>query len=190
MKKVIQITMILAIAALSYFLYESIAKPIRFAEEKARRYEQVIQRLKDIRTAQIVYKDVYGNFTASFDTLIKFIKNDSLPLIRAIGEVPDTLTEAKAVELGLVIRDTIRINVYDSLIRMEDVALGKKYALDSIRFVPFTSSEFQMAIGEIETGSKVKVKVFEVFDTAPFDPEDVMQVGSLVEATNHAGNWE
>ena len=177
MKKVIQIVLVLAILALTYFLYESIAEPIRFNKEKKRRYEHVIQRLKDIRTCQIAYKDVYGDYTDSFDTLINFVRHDSLPLIRAIGDVPDTLTEAKAVEMGIVIRDTIKINVYDSLIRMEDVALGNKYPLDSLRRVPFANADFKLGKGEIETGSKVKVKVFEAVDTAPFDPEEDLQEG-------------
>jgi hypothetical protein len=182
-KKIVQIALALGIIVMGYFLYESIAKPIRFKAEKEKRYAIVIDKLKDIRTLQIAYKDVNGNFTASFDSLIHFVKFDSLPLIRAIGDVPDTLTEEQAIAKGLVTRETVKISVLDSLFK-------KNYSIDSIAYVPFTKSKFKMGIGEIETGSKIKVKVFEVIDTEPFDPNQILQVGSLTEANNNAGNWE
>lgn len=182
-KRIIQIALSIGIIVMAYLLFESIAKPIRFKAEKEKRYAVVIDRLKDIRTLQVAYKDVYGNFTESFDTLIHFVKFDSLPLIKAIGFVPDTLTEEKAVEMGLVTRETIKISVSDSLFK-------KNYSIDSIAYVPFTKSKFKMGIGEIETGSKIKVKVFEVVDTEPFDASQILKVGSLTEANGNAGNWE
>lgn len=184
MKLAIQSILIIAVLVLGYFLYESIATPIRFEKEKTKRYAKVIDRLKDIRNAQIAFKDVYGRYTGDFDTLISFLKNDSLPVVRAIGNVPDTMTEKQALELKLIIRDTIRIPVRDTL------CVVYNYPIDSIRFVPFTSTPFKMKAGEIETGSKVVVKVFEAVDAAPFDPTKVLQVGSVTEANNNAGNWE
>ena len=114
MKKIIQIVLAITIVVLAYFIWESIQAPIRFNKEKDIRYEATIQKLRDIRTAQIAYKDEYGKFTASFDTLIDFIKNDSMKLIRAEGALSDDLlaqgwTEAIAVQEGLIKRDTIRI---------------------------------------------------------------------------------
>jgi hypothetical protein len=40
------------------------------------------------------------------------------------------------------------------------------------------------------TGSGVNVKVFEAYDSQPFDKWDTLKVGSLTEANNGAGNWE
>ena len=182
-KRIIQVVLTVAIIGLLYFCYESIATPIRFQKEKARRYNQVIERLKDIRKAQLAYNEKYGLYTASFDTLINFVKNDSLPIVMAIGNVPDTLTEEQAVKMNLVTRDTILISVIDTL-------FGKAYPVDSIKYVPFTNGAiFKMAVGEVQTGSGVAVKVFEAKDSKPFDPSQVMAVGSLTEATT-AGNWE
>lgn len=182
MKTVIQIVLVVVILVLGYFMFESIAKPIRFEKEKKFRYSHIIERLKDIRTAQFAYKEVYGKYTGNFDTLINFLKYDSMPVVRAIGNVPDTLTEAKALELGLIIRDTIKIHLLDTL-------FGRNYALDSLKFVPFTNAQFKIQSGEIETGSNVKVKVFEVTDSKPFDPSHILKVGSMTEAIT-TGNWE
>ena len=46
--------------------------------------KKLIEQLKDIRKAQNAYKDVNNKYTGSFDTLISFIKSDSMPMIKSI----------------------------------------------------------------------------------------------------------
>ena len=119
MRKAIQILLVFLILVISYFTYESVMEPIRFKKEKKHRYSKVIQRLKDIRKAELAYKDVNHEFTGSFDTLINFVKFDSMPIVKAIGRIPDELldsiTEEEAVKKGIIIRDTIKISILDSL---------------------------------------------------------------------------
>ena len=200
MKTVIQILLAIAIVVLGYLLVDSINQPIRFKAEQTRRYDRTIQRLKDIRSAQLAYRSLYGKFTGDFDTLINFIKTDSFKVVMQIGDLDDSL----AVAQGRIIRDTLLVSVYDSL-------FGKKYPVDSMRFVPFTGGKkFEIGAGEITTGSGVKVKVFEVSvhndvllsgldrqlvinmndERIKRDQFPGLKVGSLTEATNHAGNWE
>ena len=204
MKKIIQILLAVLIIVMAYLLVESIMKPIRFKKEQTHRYAVVIQNLKDIRKAQLAYKDVYGEFTGSLDTLTNFVKYDSLKIIYKKGEIPEEMlskiTEKEAIAKGIIIRDTIRIPVLDSL-------FGKDYPVDSLRYVPFSGGkEFKMAEGEVVTGSKLKVKVFEAKVPSKWilkgldrqmiinfnDGWDYpgLKVGSLEEANNAAGNWE
>ena len=91
MKKVIQILLAVLIIVMAYLLVESIMKPIRFKKEQEHRYAVVIQNLKDIRKAQLAYKDVYGQFTGSLDTLTNFVKYDSLKIIYKKGEIPEEM---------------------------------------------------------------------------------------------------
>ncbi len=204
MKKVIEFVLFALIIVMGYLLYESIQKPIRFNKEKDIRYEATIERLKDIRRAQVAYRSRYGKYTGSFDTLIHFLKTDSFAIVKAIGEVPDTLTEKKALEQGLITRDTTFVSVKDSLFK-------KSYYIDSLQYVPYTDQKkFNLGAGTIETGSKVKVKVFEASVKNKvllkgLDEQLIvnlndrqmkitgfpgLKVGSLEEATNNAGNWE
>lgn len=204
MKTVFQIILGIAIIVLGYLLVESIMNPIRFNKEKKLRYDKTIERLIDIRTAQVAYKSQYGKYTGSFDTLIDFVKADSFKVVQAYGFVPDGYTEKQALEEGIVKRDTVRISVKDSLFVPE-------YPIEKLRYVPFTDNEqFKMDAGQIETGSQVKVEVFEVkvhnntllhgLDrqlVINFNDERQkiagyagLKVGSLEEATNNAGNWE
>ncbi len=204
MKTVIQIILLAAIIGLAYLLVISIFTPISFEKEKEIRYDVTIQRLKDIRIAQLAYKSVNQKFAGSFDTLIEFIKKDSLREIKAIGHVPDTMTEANAVKLGFVKRDTNLVSTLDSL-------FPPPYPIDSLMFVPYTNgAKFKLGATIFMTGSKVKVPVFEAkvlnkvllhgLDNQlriNLDDESInigkypgLKVGSLIEATNNAGNWE
>lgn len=210
MRTVIQILLVVAAIVLTYFIYKSIQRPIEFEKAKDARYEATVQKLKDIRKAQLAYKDVYGQFTGSFDTLINFVEHDSVRNVRAIGELTDSMIEAKisekkAIEMGLIIRDTIKMPVLESL-------FGKEYDANSLRYVPVPGepTEFHMGQTIITTGSGIKVPVFEAkahnnVILRGLDRQLVinlndqrrtnekypgLRVGSLTEANNNAGNWE
>ena len=81
MKTGIQAFLWLLCIFFSYKIYDSINKPINFNEVKYNRYYDVIDRLKEIRTAQIAFKDVNGVYSNNFDSLVNFIDNGIFTLI-------------------------------------------------------------------------------------------------------------
>jgi len=208
MKKIIQIALAVAIVVLAYLIWESIQNPIRFNKEKDTRYAATIQKLKDIRTAQNAYKDEYGKYTASFDTLINFIKTDSMKLVRAEGSISDELlamgwTEEIAAKEGIITRDTIRIAIKDTL-------FAENFNADLLWKVPFTEDDsFEMATATLRV-SNLNVFVFEakVLNDILLHGMDRqlvinlndrmknqnnfpgVKVGDVVEPNNNAGNWE
>lgn len=165
MRTVIQITLSIAIVILGFFVYESIMTPIRFNKLRAERERATIDRMLDIREAEKAYKDVKINYTANFDTLINFLRNDSFTIVKAIGEIPeDLIDETKdlrkareiALKRGLIKREFTKISVLDSL-------FGKDFPIDSLRYVPYTDKvEFFMEAGEYESSSNLIIKVLEV----------------------------
>ena len=177
-------------------------EPIDFTHEKEVRYNAAIARLKDIRTAQVAFRSENHHYTGSFDSLIAFVKNDSFRVVRQIGSLDDSA----AVAEGRVSRDTVSVCVRDSLFKRAG------FVLDSLCYVPFTNGreKFDLAAGELQTGSKVIVQVFEASVTnkvllAGLNHQEIvnlddvarqldrfpgLKVGSLKEATNNAGNWE
>ena len=58
MKKIAQIILAVVIVALVYVIYDQISTPIRFEQEMKAKKAQVIDRIKDIRTAARVQVEV------------------------------------------------------------------------------------------------------------------------------------
>lgn len=173
---ILKIALFLVIMVLAYFLVETISEPIRFEKEKAVRYAQVIERLKMIRTAQIAHRDVKGTFSDDWNELVDFIKNGELQVVKVIGNPDDSLDV-----LAGITYDTLMVSVADSFFR--------DYPIDSISYIPFTAGkQFSLQAGQVTKGN-IKVNVFQVEDTAPFDPRKVLRVGSMSDA-NLSGNWE
>ena len=73
--KLIQTVMIIGIIVLTVFIFRSIMRPEKFKMMASDRRDVVVEKLKDIRTAQIAFKNVYGKYANDFDTLIDFLKN-------------------------------------------------------------------------------------------------------------------
>lgn len=212
MKLSIQIVLAVVIAVLALWVYNSIQQPIRFQEQYDVRQKEVVNRLSTIRSAQVAYLSVKGQYTGSFDTLVSFIKTEKIPLIKMEGSISDSLleagmTEVEALKKGIIKRDTIYVSVRDSLFK------GWK-SLDSLKYVPVgkPGSKFEMAAGSIVTnaGLGVKVQVFECKvpndlyldgldkseigalndKTIKIEKYPGLRVGSLTETNNNAGNWE
>jgi len=79
--KVLTVVLLAASIGLFVYLYSSVEKVIDDREEIASKEAAVIERLKLIREAQIVFNEVNGRFTASWDSLANFIQNGRVPII-------------------------------------------------------------------------------------------------------------
>ena len=207
LKSLFLIIFALLIIVLGVFLVARIMQPINFKKERIKRENATIDRLKEIRTVQEAYKDKYGKYTASFDTLMHFIETDSFELsaFNIVGNWdPDEMSKSEAIKNGLIEKTIIKKSVKDSLFTTD-------YIIEQLRYIPYTNNkEFTMGAGEVETGSQVKVKVFEAYALYDdlfngMDRQEVInykdqrykitefdgvKVGSLTEANNNAGNWE
>ena len=94
MKTVFNVILGLCALVLIYICYTSIMGPINFEKAKKHRDAAVIARLIDIRKAQLEYRTLHDQqYTASFDSLIDFVKNQKLPFIFKQGELNDKQLE-------------------------------------------------------------------------------------------------
>lgn len=183
----------LVFAAASVFLvyrnYRSIAEVQEFNEAKSANDSKVIQGLKDLRTAQLGFRQAYGSFTGDLNTLGEFVKGGSIVMIRAVGQVPDTLTEAKALELGIIERDTINAPALDSLFRTTKALEGRLYPFDANTFTnsPASGKPWILRAGVISSSGR-NVPVFLAKDPSPLVVGDTLMVGNMEKAST-AGNW-
>ncbi|WP_274957945.1 hypothetical protein [Millionella massiliensis] len=211
MKKILlQIILLVAIGALVWWLYSLFNTPLEFERIRKEREAKVVERLKDIRTAQRAYRNKYLKFTPSFDSLIAFVKYDSLTFEHAIGSADDSL----AVAQGRVSVEKFQVAVKDTIQFISPEVLKD---VNNLRYIPGSveatgsMQQFVMDTASIETESRVVVPVFEAFAQYPtflgdldkqelinfrdyqintLNRADGLKVGSLTATTNEAGNWD
>jgi len=66
---ILNLLLIAAVAFLGWKLVNDIKGPIQFETEKNIRKSATVEKLKEIRTAQIMYKRKYGEYAGDLDTL-------------------------------------------------------------------------------------------------------------------------
>ena len=211
MKKIAQIILAVVIVALVYVVYDQISTPIRFEQEMKAKKAQVIDRIKDIRTAQRAFKSKYQRFTGSFDTLASFILNDSLELERKIVDEDDSVAMAMLKKMNKKNVEKFKVAVIDTIFAPKKVT---RQDVENFRFIPGTGNkaQFIMEAGIITTESKVVIPVVECrapykafLDTVAYRQEIInliddeennfnryagVKFGSMEAANNEAGNWE
>ena len=201
-RKTIQLILWPVIIILAWLVYRSPISLKEFQEETNYRKSAVIQDLKDIRTAQIAFKDKYRVYAGDFNSLLSFVKNDSLAVVKAIGETPDSLTEDQALMAGIISRDTVFVPVYQTIYNQDYLDTRDNrfpFDLEKLSMVPFSDETFSIESGTIEKG-KVVVQVFEVSTTfgtflngldatnKGIDLDNTLRVGSMSDASIN-GNW-
>ncbi|MFN8318631.1 MAG: hypothetical protein U0V54_04330 [Saprospiraceae bacterium] len=193
MKVAINLLLTALIFLLIYMIYTSIREPIAFQEEKGRRVDVVIAKLKQIKTSQEIYRSIKGTFAGSFEELTNVLKNEKIPFEKIENDPTDPTNEDK------FIRSTSYSPAIDSI-----KAMGIN--IDSLAFVPFTNGlKFEIAADTIEyqstkvpvvqVGTKWKTFMGEFGDPKYkkydkyFDPEKLLKFGDLA-TPNLNGNWE
>ncbi|MBJ04358.1 MAG: hypothetical protein CMP65_00455 [Flavobacteriales bacterium] len=183
--RVITIIFPIVIILLAGWLTKIILDPIKFENEKEYKYSFIKQRLIDIRSAELAFKEKNNQFTDDFDQLINFVKTDSFVIVQKT----DTLIEYyNSVYRENQFKDTLIIDTLGKVSVLDSI-FSKKYAIDSLAYVPFGNGiKFHLSSGSINK-SKIDVPVFEASDPKPFDPIDPLKIGSMTEAHLN-GNWQ
>ena len=188
-------------------LLQSINAPIKFSNEQKDRETEVVQRLIDIRNAEVLYKNATSKYTNNFDSLILFCQTAEIPIVNIIPDPTDTT-------FTRTINDTI------DFIKVMDSIKGSRnnFSISDIKWVPFSSpqQQFELEAGTISRNG-IDIPVFEArtpyevylatpggafsekewkerVDTTQAEKEAInryagLKVGSMEEASTD-GNWE
>ena len=183
MKVLVKVFLVAAIGLLIFISWKSIQGPIDFKKNRETRDAAVIRRLIDIRTAQVAFREIKGEYTASFDSLVNFVRDGKVAGIEKHGDLTEQqmeagMTEVKAMKIirggnqaeikkaGLwndetnspqLARDSIFASVIDSRFPNR-----RNFVADSLRFVPYSNgAQFELATDTITTPSGFTINVFE-----------------------------
>jgi hypothetical protein len=178
MKTLIKILLSISIILLTYFCVMSIVTPIRFEETKSEREIVIIQRLIDIRKAEVEYRDQKGVYTDKFEDLIQFLKSAKKKSVLKEGSLSDKqleagLTEAKAAKIVRSgNRAEIMANGLDGFRRdtayvsMLEALYPEKFTeetIDQIAIIPFSKNEkFELKVNNDYTNNNsIRIPLFE-----------------------------
>jgi hypothetical protein len=196
-RKLIQAILAVVAIGLSYYLYDLIMDPIRFNNEYKKRRAAVIERLVELRTAQVAYKTENGKYAKNFEELFAFIETGKFTIIQR----RDSTFQAMNQEYQIMeLRDTVLVDtlgyaaIKDSLFPERD--------LDELRYIPYAKrdKEFVMDAGEVEKTGGLKIHVVEILAPKELwcrgldkmlvktNAKD-LKVGSMTEASIN-GNWQ
>ena len=171
----------LCILALAFLLYRSINEPVKFNKERDQRLNVGIERLKDIRTLQVTYKDTYGHYAPVMDSLIDFYKNGKITIVRQIGSEDDSTmvlhTEAVKKTLRNLKGEQLQAKLYELyeagdnklIIRIpqqtpvKDTIFHSRpdFKVEDLRYIPFSEGDTVIMKSIIKQVSGVDVPLFE-----------------------------
>ena len=115
----IQVVLALVIVALVYWLYVSITKPYEAIERQQELTQMTRARMGSVRAAMIRYEELNNRYVTSLDSLVAFVRTDSL--YRSAGDsifwpgfVPDSLVHSPRTGKTFVlsVNDTSRVKTY------------------------------------------------------------------------------
>ena len=207
MRLVIQLILWAVIGVLGYLTFMSVYEPIQFNKVKEARYQKVIERLKDIRKAELAHKEVTGKFTGSFDSLVRFIDTAEY----TITQRRDTSYLDKEYQKNYGVDKMIQDVIVDTIgtAPVKDSIFKNSNRYKQMMYVPTTDKKkFDLAAGTVRKNNSdipvFEVKVAKDVILADQDPDEValekqvisvdgvngeyLKVGSL-EEVNTNGNW-
>lgn len=204
-KTLIQILLGVAIIGLAITLYMSIMKPVKFDNEFNKRRDACAEKLKAIRTLEEAYKNTYGCYTGSFDTLFNRLMNeDSLKVVNKninYDKIPEDveieeMTEVDQIKAGYVTRITEYVNPIENLRKSGKFKLTDEEILN-LRYVPYPrdqKNEFELKSGFIEK-SGYQLPVFQCLvnmDVLLSDLDEQLVINKLAELVqnNRFPGWK
>lgn len=187
-------------------IYNSIDAPIEFNKVKNERYQKVIERLKDIRNAQVAFKSVNGIYSDNFDSLVNFIETGQFTIIEKRDSSYMQYDRVYRIDMlrEVVVVDTLGfVSVKDSLFkndnRYKDLALVPIDGIDekfSIKADIIDKNGYNVPVFEVKVSKDVilfdqnKDLLMQEKETVSVDGVNgpSLVLGSLEDVSTN-GNW-
>ena len=211
--------MMIGTVTYGYLDYNSVDGELELRAAKEVHQIHVVQRLKDIRAAEIGFKKRYGRYCSDLDSLVNFVKYDSVMIPITKGEVPTEFTQQMAdfleVELFdlitkgmndsmafrlaeldssfIFVRDTFYLAAFPEIFKTDSMTLSmRKHELfiDSLPYQPFKGGKVRFILNASTLESGgQRVPVFEAMEGEPFDDKGDPLTVGSLSEPKTNGNW-
>ena len=173
--------LVIPILLLIWLTVQSVMEPVNFNKHKDYRESVAIQRLKDIRELQVAYKNVYGRYASTMDSLQLFYKTGKMKVTMSVGSKDDSLAVAnterlkkqyrnlkpaafnnklyelyQAGETNLVFSITTEMAIRDTIFNERP-----DFKIEELAYIPFSDGEKVIMESVVKKVSGVNVPLFE-----------------------------
>jgi hypothetical protein len=159
LKWLINLILLVVALFLGSKIYNSIYDPVKFNQEKVKRYQKIVEKLKDIRDAELAHREVTGDYTGSFDSLVSFIDTAQFVITQQRDSSFKYFDKAYGIEKE---RDTVLIDTL-GFASVKDSLFKNDNRYKDMMWVPIPGKEKQIKF-ELKHGylkrSNVKIPVF------------------------------
>jgi len=205
-RKIITYVLYFLSIILVFQIYNSIDAPIEFNKVKNERYQKVIERLKDIRNAQVAFKSVNGIYSDNFDSLVNFIETGQFTIIEKRDSSYMQYDRVYRIDMlrEVIVVDTLGfVSVKDSLFkndnRYKDLALVPIDGIDekfSLKADIIDKNGYKVPVFEVKVSKDVilfdqnKDLLMQEKETVSVDGVNgpALVLGSLEDVSTN-GNW-
>ena len=205
-RKIITYVLYFLSIILVFQIYNSIDAPIEFNKVKNERYQKVIERLKDIRNAQVAFKSVNGIYSDNFDSLVNFIETGQFTIIEKRDSSYMQYDRVYRIDMlrEVIVVDTLGfVSVKDSLFkndnRYKDLAIVPIDGIDekfSIKADIIDKNGYNVPVFEVKVSKDVilfdqnKDLLMQEKETVSVDGVNgpALVLGSLEDVSTN-GNW-
>ena len=205
-RKIITYVLYFLSIILVFQIYNSIDAPIEFNKVKNERYQKVIERLKDIRNAQVAFKSVNGIYSDNFDSLVNFIETGQFTIIEKRDSSYMQYDRVYRIDMlrEVIVVDTLGfVSVKDSLFkndnRYKDLALVPIDGIDekfTIKADIIDKNGYNVPVFEVKVSKDVilfdqnKDLLMQEKETVSVDGVNgpALVLGSLEDVSTN-GNW-
>lgn len=168
LKPVLSIVLWVITLVFGYLIYQSIQAPIEFDKLKEKRFQIAVNKMLDIKSAELAYKSVKGKYTDNLDSLIYFIENENFVILERKDTSVIDVERNQAYRLtvdekgtGGYFKDVVvtkelgRVSIKDSLFKGSD-----RYKKLTTVKVGDIEAKIELKAGMIERDD-MKINVFE-----------------------------
>ncbi|MEK9750969.1 MAG: hypothetical protein VW236_05385 [Flavobacteriaceae bacterium] len=206
MKTVLQYVLLVVSGVLAYLIYLSVMAPISFNKVKEERFSAVIEKMKDIRDAQVAHRTINGTYAKDFESLISFIDTGYYTLTQQKDSSFMRYNRVYKIDLQV---DTVVVDTL-GIVAVKDSLFKGSNAYMTLQRVPFAQNNEQFTMkADVVNKQGFDAPVFEVSvekNVILYDqPQDLLakenahasieevngtsiKVGSLTEVST-SGNW-
>ncbi|MCL1851262.1 MAG: hypothetical protein FWF70_07685 [Bacteroidetes bacterium] len=159
-KTLFNILLIVVALLLALLATRSILRPERYKTAYNQRAGEIKARLITIRAIQAVYRAEFKKYAGDIDTLVDFVNNGVVQIIKTTGEIPENMTEEAAFKAGLIKKSVEKIPAKDKIVESDPNVNYE--SLKNFEFIPYCDGKkFEIQLGKL-TSKTYEIPVYRI----------------------------